>query len=69
ELALYQQYMSSLFRTAIPLHCCIFILDRAIHNQVGRCQSILLSDTDKFQDLEQSHISPIGIAYQEFKDQ
>ncbi len=33
ELTLYQQYMSSLFRTtALPLHCRMFILDRAIRN-------------------------------------
>ncbi|SJL14809.1 uncharacterized protein ARMOST_18280 [Armillaria ostoyae] len=48
ELALYQQYMSSLFRTtALPLHCRVFVLDRAIHNRVGRCRNILLSETDK----------------------
>ncbi len=53
ELALYQQYMSSLFRTtAPPLHCRIFILNRAIQNRVGRCRNILLSETDKFRDLE-----------------
>ncbi len=69
ELALYQQYMSSLFRTtALPLHCCVFILDRAIRNQVGCCHNILLSDTDKFRDLERSHISPAGMAYQEFEE-
>ncbi|PBL01847.1 hypothetical protein ARMGADRAFT_915344, partial [Armillaria gallica] len=28
ELALYQQYMSSLFQTtALSLHCCVFVLD------------------------------------------
>ncbi|PBK77852.1 hypothetical protein ARMSODRAFT_863270, partial [Armillaria solidipes] len=69
ELALYQQYMSSLFRTtAIPLHCRVFVLDRAIRNRVGRCRNILLSETDKFRDLERSHISPVGMAYQEFEE-
>ncbi|PBK79022.1 hypothetical protein ARMGADRAFT_951467 [Armillaria gallica] len=69
ELALYQQYMSSLFRTtALPLHCRVFILDRAIRNRVGRCRNILLLDTDKFRDLERSHISPAGMAYQEFEE-
>ncbi len=69
ELALYQQYMSSLFRTtAIPLHCRVFVLDCAIRNRVGRCRNILLSETDKFCDLERSHISPVGMAYQEFEE-
>ncbi|PBK87351.1 hypothetical protein ARMGADRAFT_939065 [Armillaria gallica] len=69
ELALYQQYMSSLFRTTtIPLHCRVFVLDRAIRNRVGRCRNILLSETNKFRDLERSHISPVGMAYQEFEE-
>ncbi len=43
-------------------------LTGAIHNRVGRCRNILLSDTDKFRDLECSHISPAGMAYQEFEE-
>ncbi|SJK99998.1 uncharacterized protein ARMOST_03309 [Armillaria ostoyae] len=36
ELALYQQYMSSLFRTtAIPLHCRIFVLDYATSSAIS----------------------------------
>ncbi len=49
ELTLYQQYVSSLFRTtAIPLHCHVFVLNQAIRNRVGRCRNILLSETEKF---------------------
>ncbi len=68
ELALYEQYMSSFFRTSIvPLHDRIFVLDRAICGRVGRTCNILLSDTDKHRDLEHSHISTTGVAYSEFE--
>ncbi|KAK0230068.1 hypothetical protein IW262DRAFT_1233285, partial [Armillaria fumosa] len=63
ELACYQQYITSLFRmTALPLHCLLLILNCATRNQASKHQNILLSDADKFRDLEQSHISPAGMA-------
>ncbi|PBK82556.1 hypothetical protein ARMGADRAFT_946372, partial [Armillaria gallica] len=44
ELALYQQYMSSLFRTTvILLHGRVFVLDHAIRGRAGQCRNVLLS--------------------------
>ncbi len=43
------------------------MLDQAIRGHIGRCQNLLLSETDKFWDLKRSHISLAGVGYSEFE--
>lgn len=65
ELAHYRSHINQLFSgTAVRFHCTVLEFDRAVRTRVGRSNNYLLTDYDRFNDLDKAHMSPIGAAAQ-----